>query len=150
MAVLGRHYPQVHLGLLLMRLGLGITFIIHGLPKLAGGPEGWTGLGGAMANWGITFAPTFWGFIGSMAEFAGGILLLVGLFFRPACIVLVLTMATATLVHLKNGDPFSTLSHALEMGIVFLGLFFTGPGRYSLDYRLSKRQVLPADAGGKA
>ena len=132
-----------------MRIGLGITFMIHGFPKLAGGPEGWAGLGGAMANWGITFAPTFWGFIGATAEFAGGILLLLGLFFRPVCIVLLLTMATATMVHLKNDDPFSTLSHALELGIVFLGLFFTGPGRYSLDYRLSKEQDLSASATAK-
>jgi putative oxidoreductase len=144
MEAFSRHYPRFHLGLLLMRIGLGITFICHGFPKLAGGPEGWAGLGGAMGNWGITFAPTFWGFIGSMAEFGGGILLLIGLFFRPVCILLVLTMATATLVHLKNGDPFSTLSHALEMAIVFFSLFFIGPGRYSLDYRFSKdRLTLP-------
>jgi putative oxidoreductase len=52
--------------------------------------------------------------------------------------VLVLTMATATLVHFKNGDDFSTLSHSLEMGIVFLSLFFTGPGKHSLDYRLGR------------
>ena len=141
MNIISRHYPFIHLGLLLMRIGLGITFICHGFPKLAGGPEGWTSLGGAMANWGITFVPVFWGFMGAISEFGGGLLLLLGLFFRPVCILLVLTMATATTVHFKNGDSFSTLSHALEMGIVFFSLFFIGPGRYSLDYHFSKSQA---------
>jgi putative oxidoreductase len=135
-----RRYPAFHVGLLLLRIGLGISFMAHGLPKLAGGPEGWASLGGAMANWGITFAPGFWGFIGAMAEFGGGLLLLLGLFFRPVCFVLVFTMATATSVHLKNGDSFSTLSHALEMGIVFFSLYFIGPGWYSLDYRFNREK----------
>jgi putative oxidoreductase len=140
MNIFNRNYPHLSLGLLLLRIGLGLTFMAHGLPKLAGGPEGWVNLGGAMAHWGLTFAPVFWGFAGAMAEFGGGLLLLLGLFFRPVCGMLVLTMATATLVHFKNGDDFSTLSHALEMGIVFVSLFFTGPGRYSLDYRLGQDQ----------
>jgi putative oxidoreductase len=140
MSIFQRYYPGYHVGLLLMRIGLGITFLIHGLPKLAGGPSGWEHLGGAMSHWGITFAPAFWGFIGAMAECGGGLLVLLGLFFRPACFLLVLTMATATLVHLKNGDPFATLSHALEMGIVFFCLFLIGPGWYSLDYKFSLKQ----------
>ncbi|MGV3504384.1 MAG: DoxX family protein [Adhaeribacter sp.] len=139
MKVFHRHYPRLSFGLLLLRLGLGLSFMAHGGAKLAGGPEGWLGLGGAMAHWGITFAPVFWGFAGAMAEFGGGLLVVLGLFFRPVCLVLVFTMATATLVHLKNGDDYSTLSHALEMGLVFGSLFFTGPGAYSLDYRLAKK-----------
>jgi putative oxidoreductase len=144
MNIFWHHYPGFHVGLLMMRVGLGITFICHGLPKLAGGPEGWAGLGGAMANWGITFAPTFWGLAGSLAEFGGGILVLLGLFFRPACVLLVLTMATATMVHWQKGDSFSTLSHALEMGIVFFSLYFIGPGWYSLDFRFAKKKALQA------
>jgi putative oxidoreductase len=142
MNIFSHHYPHFHLGLLLLRIGLGITFICHGFPKLTGGPEGWINLGGAMENWGISFVPVFWGFMGAISEFGGGLLLLLGLFFRPVCILLVLTMATATTVHLKNADPFSTLSHALEMGIVFFSLFFIGPGRFSLDFYLSKNQEI--------
>jgi putative oxidoreductase len=142
MEIFRRLYTGYHVGLLLMRIGLGITFICHGFPKLAGGPESWAGLGEAMQHWGIHFAPTFWGFMGALGECGGGILVMLGLFFRPACVLLVLTMATATLVHLENNDPFSTLSHAMEMGIVFFSLYFIGPGWYSLDYRFSKDLAL--------
>jgi len=138
MTLFKTHYPKLPLGLLLLRLGLGIMFVLHGWPKLAGGPEKWAGLGVAMANWGINFAPTFWGFMGGFSEFAGGILLILGLFFRPACVLLFITMLVAATMHLQNGDSFSDYSHAIELAIVFLSLYFIGPERYSLDYKLSK------------
>ena len=34
----------VNTGLLVLRVGIGIIFIIHGMPKLMGGIEGWTQL----------------------------------------------------------------------------------------------------------
>lgn len=141
MNIFKNNYPKLNLGLLLMRIGIGIMFILHGFPKLAGGPESWAGLGSAMANWGISFAPAFWGFMGGLAEFGGGILIALGIFFRPACILLFITMLVATTSHLKQGDSFSTYSHAVELAIVFFSLFFTGPGRYSLDYNFGKFRV---------
>ena len=71
-------------GLLILRIGLGIMFILHGLPKMMGGPEQWAGLGMAMGNLGITFAPAFWGFMAAFAELVGGICLLLGIMLRPA------------------------------------------------------------------
>ena len=40
-------------GLLILRIGLGIAFMVHGWPKLMGGPRFWEGLGGAVYNWGV-------------------------------------------------------------------------------------------------
>ncbi|MCZ4243279.1 DoxX family protein [Pedobacter punctiformis] len=120
-------------GLLLIRLGLGIMFIIHGFPKLAGGIKGWEGLGGSMKLIGIDFLPVFWGFMAAATETFGGFLLIVGLFFRPACLLLIFTMIIAALVHFSKGDGVSGASHAIELGIVFIGLIFIGPGKYSAD-----------------
>ncbi|MCX2472803.1 DoxX family protein [Pedobacter sp. MC2016-05] len=120
-------------GLLILRIGLGVMFIIHGFPKLAGGPSGWAGLGGSMKVVGIDFLPVFWGFMASVAETSGGFLLIVGLFFRPACMLLVFTMAIAALVHFGKGDGLKGASHAIELGIVFFSLVFIGPGKYSVD-----------------
>ena len=120
-------------GLLILRIGLGVMFIIHGFPKLAGGPSGWAGLGGSMKVVGIDFLPVFWGFMAAVAETFGGFLLIVGLFFRPACMLLVFTMAIAALVHFGKGDGLKGASHAIELGIVFFSLIFIGPGRYSVD-----------------
>lgn len=120
-------------GLLVMRIGIGIMFIVHGFPKLAGGPSSWEQLGGSMKVVGVNFLPLFWGFMAAVAETFGGFLLIVGLFFRPACIALVFTMIIAALVHFGKGDGLSGASHAIELGIVLFSLIFIGPGRYSVD-----------------
>ena len=134
--IFSNRYRFHHFGLLLLRVGLGLMFMVHGLPKLAGGPETWAGLGGVMKIVGFNFAPAAWGFLAALAEFGGGLLLAAGLWFRVACAGLLITMVMATVMHLSKGDGFKEYSHALESGIVFLGLLLAGPGRFSLDERL--------------
>ncbi len=133
MAILGNLGKYRNTGLLFIRLGIGAMFIMHGFPKLAGGIETWKGLGGSMKLIGIDFLPVFWGLMAAATETLGGLLLIVGLFFRPACILLVFTMIIAALVHLSKGDGIGGASHAIELGILFFGLIFVGPGKYSLD-----------------
>ncbi len=120
-------------GLLVMRVGLGVMFILHGSDKMFGGPTKWMELGGAMSLWHVTFWPVFWGFMSAFAEFAGGILLVLGFMFRPTAIMLTINMAVATTMHLHHADTFAVYSHAAELGIVFFGLIFVGPGRFSID-----------------
>jgi len=121
------------LGLLLLRIGLGVMFFLHGWPKLAGGPDKWVAVGSAMSAVGITFLPVFWGFMAAFAETVGAVLLVLGFLFRPACILLTITMAVATTMHYKAGEGFSGWSHAAELGIVFLSLILIGAGRFSVD-----------------
>lgn len=120
------------LGLLIIRLGLGTAFIVHGSGKIFH-PEMWPTLGGALAIWGVTFAPAFWGFMAAFAEFGGGILFILGFLFRPAAAMMAFNMAVALSMHLSKGDGFNVYSHALEVGVVFLGFMFVGPGHLSLD-----------------
>jgi putative oxidoreductase len=133
--------PLRDLGLLLLRLGLGLSFIlIHGAPKMFGGVDRWERVGGAMGRLGIDFAPAFWGFMASFAEFFGGFFLLFGLLFRPATALLAFTMFLATVRHIADGDSLGTISHPLELGIVFVALFLIGPGRYAVDSYLRRRR----------
>jgi putative oxidoreductase len=127
------------IGLLLLRLGVGGSFlIIHGGPKLTAGPEIWGKLGGAMANLGVGFAPTFWGFMAAFSEGIGGLLLILGFFFRPATALMAFTMFVAMIMHISKGDDWGTASHALELLFVFAGLFLVGPGKYALDEKFKK------------
>jgi putative oxidoreductase len=119
-------------GLLIIRAGIGIMFMLHGYPKMVGGMEKWTKLGGAMKNIGIEFMPAFWGFMGAFAELGGGFCLVLGFLFRPALAMLIFTMFIAFMVHFTNGDGFGGYAHALESAIVFTGLFIAGPGKYAL------------------
>ena len=131
---------RIDLGLLILRIGIGIMEAwVHGWPKLVGGPERWKKLGAAVELVGIHFLPTFWGFCAMAAEFGGGILLVLGLFTRPAAAFILVTMCVASGRHLSRGEGISEASHAIELGVVMGSLLFLGPGRYSLDARLRGR-----------
>ena len=127
------------LGLLLIRVGVGLSFMLHGWPKLVGGPQRWERTGRAMAELGVDFAPQFWGFMAGFAEFGGGLALALGLATRPALLMLAFTMIVAATKHIGAGDGFGGWSHAVEAGITFVGLLLVGPGRFSLDHRLFDR-----------
>lgn len=105
----------------------------HGLPKLIGGVTFWRSLGGTFNRLiGISFVPEFWGFAAAISEFGGGLCLIAGIFFRPACALMLFTMMIAVTANFRTGEGFDGASHALELGIVLLALFLTGPGRFTL------------------
>lgn len=128
---------QLNFGLLVLRLGIGAAFIVHGLPKLQAGPEGWAKTGHAVSNLGIDFGYQAFGLMAGLAEAGGGLLLILGLFTRLACIPMLITMIVATASALSHGEGFGGAAHPLEDGVVFLALLITGAGRYSLDHKLA-------------
>ncbi|MBC8073088.1 MAG: DoxX family protein [Deltaproteobacteria bacterium] len=125
-------------GLLVLRVGIGGMFMAHGWPKLAGGAPRWAKLGGAMAHLGLDFWPTLWGFSAACAEFFGGMLLALGLLFKPAAAMLLATMVVAAVMHVRSGDGFMGASHAIEAGILFASLLLIGPGRFALAEKLGR------------
>ena len=130
LATLGKYRNT---GLLIIRIGLGIMFMMHGYPKLLGGPEKWEAIGGAIKYTGIDFYPVMWGLISAMTETFGGFLILLGLAFRPVCLLLTINMAMAAAMHLNKGDGIMGASQAIELGFVVFGLAFIGAGKYSID-----------------
>ena len=124
---------QIALALLIVRIGIGIAFMVHGFPKLfMGGAVGLSkGLAAAGIPGGVGAA-----YLAALAEFLGGMTLIAGVLFRPTTVVLAFTMLVALIFHLNHGDKFVTYSHALESGILFVSLTIAGPGKFSVDHRL--------------
>lgn len=125
-------------GLLVMRVGIGALFmIVHGFPKLAGGPAKWESVGKAVSYLEIDFGHTAWGFAAAVAETLGGLLLILGWGHRPAALALFVTMAVASIwkyfPHIYPLGGWDAAAHPAALAVVCLGLLFTGPGKYSLD-----------------
>ncbi len=84
-------------------------------------------------------APLLMAYLAKGAEFFGGFLFVFGLWTRLSSIFLVFTMIIATFIANK-GD---VLEHG-QVSFLFLLLtamfFFTGPGRWSLDYVVNSRK----------
>jgi putative oxidoreductase len=121
------------IGLLILRAGIGTMLVIFGWQKLQGGADEWAKLGKAMAHLGITFYPVVWGFLCALTEALGGLLVVVGLWFRPACIALTFNFIVATVLIYKTAHSFQDWSRPGELLLLFFCLIFIGAGKYSVD-----------------
>lgn len=121
--------------LLVVRLVVGLAFILHGWPKIQN-PMGW------MNAMGGSSVPAFLQALAAFAEFGGGIALVVGLLTPIAAFGLVCQMLGALfLVHVPQGHSFVSQSGpsyelALVYFVVAILLIALGPGKWSLDARL--------------
>ncbi|GAB4255189.1 MAG: DoxX family protein [Saprospiraceae bacterium] len=125
---------QSDLALLLLRVTFGgLMFINHGMGKAA------KVLAGELTKFGdpIGLGPEISLILAAFAEAVCAILLVVGLFTRWAAIPLIITMAVAVfVVHID--DPFKKMEMGLLYLTVYLAIFMTGPGRFSIDEQFRK------------
>ncbi len=129
-------HGSIHVGLLLLRIFAGVTIAGAGLDKL---PTS-TWFAGQVGDIGFPLPSTF-AFLAAFSEFAGGWLIVVGLLARPSAFLIAFTMGVASItIHAEV--PFFGLNIARLYFWVFLGLTFTGAGRFSLD-QLVRTGALP-------
>lgn len=119
----------VDVGLLFLRVGIGAMFVlVHGLPSLVEGPSGWETFGRRFATaTGIQYGVVAWGFVGAATEVVGGLCLIAGVMFRPACVLLAFTMVVAVLYNFRMG--LGLASQPFELAILFVSLALVGPGK---------------------
>jgi putative oxidoreductase len=132
------------IAMLVLRVGIGVIFVAHGLQKLLGwwdGP-GWEGWKGFIGGY-LGLRPTlFWAAISLIAELGGGLALIAGLLVPLAGAGLVAqSIVLFKRIHWPHG--FWTANSGIEFPLAFLvGAFAVqvlGPGAWSLD------AVLPVD-----
>jgi putative oxidoreductase len=123
-------------GLLLLRLVMGVAFVLHGWPKIQN-PWAWMGAEATM--------PGMLQALAAVAEFGGGMALVVGLLTRLASLGIAAVMVVAVgMVHVPKGDPFvGQGGPSWELAAVYLAsailFLIMGPGRFSLDALLFGR-----------
>lgn len=132
------HSTAADLALLLIRIVVGVAFMMHGWGKIQH-PFGWMGPN--------AWAPGFLQALAALSEFGGGLAWVVGLLTPLASFGIACTMAVAFWTHaVTRGDPFvsKTGGPAYELATVFfciaMLLIALGPGRFSLDRQVFGRR----------
>lgn len=126
------HSPDF--GLLIFRLFIGLTMAFaHGMGKLPPPDQMVQGVGAMGFP-----AALFFAWAAALSEFAGGILIAVGLFTRHAAFFMGFTMTVAAFVA-HAADPFQKKEMALLYLVSCLLLFFQGAGKYSMDRIFRKK-----------
>ena len=127
---------MLDLGILVLRLALGVMFIAHGLQKsfgLFGGP-GIEGFSRMLS--GLGFAPaTLWAYIAAYTELLGGLLLILGIQVRPAAALLLILIVTAAVkVHLEKGFFLSNggFEYTFIIAAICISLILLGAGKFSV------------------
>jgi len=117
---------------LVLRLTIGLLLLPHGLAKLSGGVAG---IGSMLAAHGW---PTFIAYGAYLGEVLGPVLIILGIFTRPAAIIVVIHMMAAILLaHMHQLTTF-TANGAWSLELQGLFLFgalviaMQGAGRYGL------------------
>ncbi|MHA6800916.1 DoxX family protein [Bounagaea algeriensis] len=123
------------LGLLVLRLGLGGVFALHGAQKLFGafGGPGRAGFADALRSMGFA-EPEVLSLVTGATELAAGALLVLGLFTPLAAAGVLGVMASAVIANRGSGffAPEGVEFPAV-LAVAALALLFSGPGRVAAD-----------------
>lgn len=137
------HGKAPDVGLVILRVVLGIIFVTHGWPKLMDGASGTADFFGTL---GIPL-PAIAAWVVTLLEVLGGLALILGFLVSIVSLLLIIHMALGILlVHLPEGwfvvgpgTGGSEFSVLLIAGL--LALILTGAGRPNLDETLADRRA---------
>ncbi len=127
-------------GAFFLRLVLGAAMVYHGYGKVipAGGFHGGNTFAAIehhsrfVASLGL---PYWMGTVSALAEFFGGILILLGLFTRFAAFLIAINMLVAV-VMVNRHHGYAGSEYSMALMVIALMLLFYGAGVCSLDRRL--------------
>ena len=123
-------------GLTIIRILVGIAMIYHGSEVFD------TKTMNSYLEWDMFKNSSFSKFMiyaGKGAELVGGIFLLFGLFTRIALVILIGTLAYIAFF-VGHGKIWYEDQYPFLFVLLFFVLFFTGPGKFSLDYKFFGNQ----------
>ena len=126
------------LALLILRLFIGICFIVHGLGKLGlVGPGNMAGFVGWLKSLGLPF-PEIQARMAMASEILGGALIALGLMTRVGALICLFTMVVATLIGHKGGGYLITNNppgreYVVNLAMICVVIVLLGPGAYAID-----------------
>jgi putative oxidoreductase len=122
-------------GIFIVRIFTAVMIIPHGMEIFDN--KGMTDLSVFLSESHIPAAHIL-SYVAKISELLGGVLIAVGLFTKYITIPLIISMAVVIYV-MGQGNIFNS-DLAFLFLLLFLALFLSGPGKYSLDYYLFDRK----------
>jgi putative oxidoreductase len=122
---------ELNFELLIMRLACSLPFIYHGAAILFGAFDG----PGPHNFAAFMKMPDIVGYLVGLAQFAGGIAILLGVLLRVGAVCVIIVMLGAIfLVHRPHGFDINHggMEFALTQLLVSFGLLLAGPGKFSV------------------
>ncbi len=131
---------MVDLALVIIRVWLGITFVLHGGQKLFGwfGGGGINGTSRYLEDLGIR-PGRFWAVLAGLGEFGGGFLVGLGLLTPLGALSIIITMVVAIVAAAgKRGFWIQHGGYEYNLLIIAVAtaIILSGPGAYALDRML--------------
>lgn len=131
-------------GISVIRVVVGITFMLHGAQKLFGvlGGGGLEGTAKFMSSLGLE-PSSLMAFLAGSGEFFGGLLLILGLLSRPAALLTAIVSLVALFtVHISKGYFMSTggSEYILVLLAASVAIMIEGAGRCSIDKIINKSE----------
>ncbi|MFS0723345.1 DoxX family protein [Paenibacillus sp. 1P07SE] len=124
---------NAELGSMIVRIGLGFIFFMHGLQKFQGGIDGTVGF---FESLGI---PGFMAYVVALVELLGGISMMVGLGTRILSLAFIIILLVATFA-VSWGSGFSGNELHLALGLMALHLLIAGSRLAAADSLLGRRK----------
>jgi putative oxidoreductase len=120
------------LGLLVLRVALGLIFFTHGYPKLA---HAGAGMQGFFVQHGL---PGYFVYVSGVLEVFGALLLVLGLFTRAAGLLLAIEMGVAIWKVHSTGSYLAVHNYEFPLAVLAgsFALATVGAGALSLDHPL--------------
>ncbi|HSH09747.1 MAG TPA: DoxX family protein [Oceanipulchritudo sp.] len=126
-------------GLLVIRAAVGSVLAFAGYNKFMEGEKVLHAIGANIKYLGLdvgtqNISTMFFGCLAAGSELVGGLLLVIGFLYRTSAVFLFMTMVVASLMMFdtSQGD-LSQFGYPMVIGLVVLGLLFTGPGQLSVQ-----------------
>ncbi len=127
----------------ILRILIGVTFLLHGLPKW----QNLDGFAGFLSGLGVPL-PGLFSFLVALLETGGGLLLIIGLATRWVGLLFVIEMILTTLLVKVNVgfiSPTATPGVGAELDLLLLATSFTlavlGSGQLSVEHNILRREL---------
>lgn len=127
------HKQSSEIGLLVLRLTLGIIFLAHGWQKVSG-------FAGIVQWFGSIGLPPLLAYAVTAIEFCGGIALLLGLFTRLAALGIIFVMIGAIFSVKLQAGFIGGYEYDVALIAIAAALVLNGSSLAALDSRLAKRK----------